>query len=178
MPSQPPDRSRRRPGSRSAIPDPFADQPTAPVAQAEMERAARLSTRVGGPDTRPHVVRRALGSSPDGGVLPHAELRIAGGVAAVLCLPVRQVTPTGIALEVPADVPFTASEGVAVILELYLGADRNGQAIHGRLPARVAHYRKPQGGNAGGLSLRWDTSTPGVRQTIDLLLERIRPAGA
>ena len=175
MPSKPPDRPRYRTGARSAIPDPFADQPTAPVAAADMAEAARLSTRIAVTETRPHVVPRAVSSSPASGVLPHGELRIAG-IAGILDLQVRHVTRTGVALEVPADATFSASEGVSAVVELHLGADANGQAIRARLPARVAHHRKPQGGNTGGLSLRWDTSGPGVIETIVLLLERLGPA--
>ncbi len=175
MPSKPPHRPRP-PRARSAIPDPYADQPTAPVSASDMAEAARLSTRIDTSETRPHMVKRAVavGSAPAGGVLPHGEVRIAG-VAGTLQLAVRNLTRTGVALEVPADATFTASEGVAVIIDLRLGADARGQAIQARVPARVAHLRRPQGGNTGGLSLRWDTSTPGVLETIVQLLERIGP---
>jgi hypothetical protein len=170
-----PDRPRR---VRTAIPDPYVDETTAPVDVDEMQAAATLSAKIADPDEvgpRPHVVRRAAGSSPDGTMLPYAELRIAGGAA--VRLPVRQVTRTGVALEIPPEALVDAEGGVAVTADLYLGADVNGQAIRAKLPALVAHLRKATPTQPGGISLRWDLQGPGARETLNLLLDRIAPPG-
>jgi hypothetical protein len=160
---------------RSPIPDPYIDQVTAPVDATEMQAAAELSARITDPEEagpRPHVVRRAVGSSPDGAVLPYGELRIAGGGAPVR-LPARQVTRTGVSLEIPVDKSITAGDGVAVVVELHLGSDVNGQEIRARIPALVAHVRKPTATQPGGISLRWDLRGVGAREALDLLLARI-----
>jgi hypothetical protein len=177
--------------SRTAIPDPYADQATAPIDITEMEAAARLSTHVEDPDdarmlpaedepTRAptptgHIVRRALGSSPDG-VPPYAEVRIAGA-GGLVKLPVRQVTRTGVALEIAPGAAIDAADGVSVQVELFLGNDVNGQAIRARLAGTVAHHRRSSASMPGGVSLRWELSEPGARETLELLLARIAPTG-
>jgi hypothetical protein len=160
---------------RTPIPDPYIDQATAPVDTGEMEAAAKLSTHIADPDDKPHVIRRAAGST-DGKQLPHAELRIAGGAGA-LRLPARQVTRTGVSLEIPPDTALEVAEGVSVVVDLHLGEDANGQAIRARLPALVAHLRKPSARAPGGISLRWDTRGRGVIEQLALLLDRLGATG-
>lgn len=135
------------------------DDVTAPVAASEMKAVARASRLVRDPQDAVPPARGAVGPNtlaPEQPAGLFAEVQIAGSKGDVLRLAAKNLTASGVALELPDADQFVAPEGTAVMVVFQVGRDSDGSPRRARIGAQVAHVRPGNKGKPGGVALRWN----------------------